>query len=264
MICSNGQKHGEEGSGEEEEENQVQIVGTKRKRRVSRKEKRQVSRKRTFLDDEAQLSGEEEEDDDDSDSDGSIIEGLFDGSSDVEENNASFYRAVDNNVSDSQSGPSTVLQASPPPPPPTATVLTHEQEDVQRKGLKKIKAFPSKLLTCIDQITILGFNSQKYDIPLIRTYLPSSIIKHECIPKQIIKKMNGYMTHSTKKMKFLDITNYMAAGTSLKAFYESYSVSTPKGVFPYSWFDSLEKLDATSLPDDIEVFRSILTKKPIT
>ena len=38
----------------------------------------------------------------------------------------------------------------------------------------------------------------------------------------------------------------------------------PKGVFPYSWFDSLEKLDATSLPDDIEMFRGILTEKPIT
>ena len=72
------------------------------------------------------------------------------------------------------------------------------------------------------------------------------------------------MALSSKKMKFLDITNYLAAGTSLKALYESYCVSTPKGSFPYSWFDSLEKLDATSLPDDIEEFRSILTKKPIT
>ena len=72
------------------------------------------------------------------------------------------------------------------------------------------------------------------------------------------------MALSSKKMKFLDITNYLAAGTSLKAFYESYRVSTSKGFFPYTWFDSLEKLDVTSLPDDIEVFRSILTKKTIT
>ena len=41
-------------------------------------------------------------------------------------------------------------------------------------------------------------------------------------------------------------------------------MSTPKGVFPYSWFELLEKLNATSLPDDIDVFRSILTKKPTT
>ena len=49
-------------------------------------------------------------------------------------------------------------------------------------------------------------------------------------------------------MKFLDITNYLAAGTSLKDFYKSYSVSTPKGCFPYQWFDSLNKLDEPSLP----------------
>ena len=213
-----------------EEVENVQMVGTKRKKRVSRKEQTQVSRKeqtqvsrkRTFLDDEAQLSGED--DDDDSDSDGSDVEGLIDDSSDVEMNNVSFYRAADNNVSDSKPGPSTALQA-PPPPPPTATLLTHEQEEVERKGLKKIKAFLSKLLTYIGQITILGFNSQKYDIPLIRPYLPSTIIKHDGTPKK----------------KFLDITNYLAAETSVKAFYESYCESTPKGVFLYSWFDSLEK-----------------------
>ena len=163
---------------EEEEEEEVQIVGTKRKRRVSRKKQRQVSRKRRCLDDEAQLSGED--DDDDSDSDGSDVEGLIDDNSDVEENNTSFYRAIDNNVSDSQPGPSTAVQT---PPLSTATLLTHEQEEVERKRLRKIKAFLSKLLTYIDQITILGFNSQKYDIPLIRSYLPSSILKHECIPK---------------------------------------------------------------------------------
>ena len=122
--------------------------------------------------------------------------------------------------------PSTAAQA----PPPTATVLTHEQEEVERKGLMKIKAFLSKLLTYIDQITIIGFNSQKYDIPLIRPYLSSSIIKHDCIPKQIIKMMNGYMALLSKKMKFLNITNYLAEGTSLKAFYESNSVNTKMSI----------------------------------
>ena len=56
------------------------------------------------------------------------------------------------------------------------------------------------------------------------------------------------MTITTDKLKFLDITNYLAAGTSLEKFYKSYSVSTPKGFFPYAWFDSLEKLDAIQLP----------------
>ena len=104
------QRHGEEGGWEEEGE--AQMVGTKRKRRVSRKKQRQVSRKRTFPNDGAQLSGEDD-DGDDSDSDGSDVEELIDDSSDVEENNTSFYRAVDNNVSDSQPSPPTAVQTPP-------------------------------------------------------------------------------------------------------------------------------------------------------
>ena len=75
-------------------------------------------------------------------------------------------------------------------------------------------------------------------------------------PTNVIKKMGGYMNISSDKLNFLDITNYLAAGTSLEKFYASYNVSTPKGKFPYSWFDSLDKLSATSLPD-IEDFHSI-------
>ena len=70
--------------------------------------------------------------------------------------------------------------------------------------------------------------------------------------------MNGYMALSTEKLKFLDITNYLAAGTKLKDFYDSFQVSTPKGFFPYGWFDSLEKLNESSLPDSIEDFRMYL------
>ena len=65
-----------------------------------------------------------------------------------------------------------------------------------------------------------------------------------------------------KIMKFLDITNYLVAETSLVAFYKSYNVSTPKGSFPYEWFDSLSKLNDTGLPPQT-CFRSMLTKKTI-
>ena len=56
------------------------------------------------------------------------------------------------------------------------------------------------------------------------------------------------MVIATQKFKFLDITNYLAAGTSLAQFYKSFNVSTPKAIFPYQWFSSLEKLNETSLP----------------
>ena len=97
--------------------------------------------------------------------------GLIDDSNDLEENEASFYQNINNNVNDdSQPGPSTLI-----------IPLTYEQKEVGRKRLKKLKTFHSKLLTYIKQITVLGFNSQKNVIPVIRPYLPSAIIKRDSL-----------------------------------------------------------------------------------
>ena len=43
--------------------------------------------------------------------------------------------------------------------------------------------------------------------------------------------------------------NYLSPGTSLRQFYESQQVETPKGYFPYQIFDGLECFDWTSLPE---------------
>ncbi len=56
------------------------------------------------------------------------------------------------------------------------------------------------------------------------------------------------MCLQTTKLKFLDMQNYLAAGTSLLQFYKSHQVKTPKGIFPYQWFDLLNCLDERSLP----------------
>ena len=98
--------------------------------------------------------------------------------------------------------------------------------------LKKTKKCLKDLLKYIEQHTVLGFNSQGYDLPLIRPYLPSSLIKLKNSPRQVIKRGNTYMAISTPKLKFLDIGNYLAAGTKLIDFYKSFNVSTPKGIFP--------------------------------
>ena len=56
------------------------------------------------------------------------------------------------------------------------------------------------------------------------------------------------MCISTKRLKFLDITNFLAGGTSLDSLYKSYNVKTLKGIFPYEWFNSLDKIQETKLP----------------
>ena len=68
---------------------------------------------------------------------------------------------------------------------------------------------------------------------------------------------------STKRLKYLDITNYLAAGTSLVDFYEAYDVSTPKGIFPNHFLNSIDKLKVSYLPPR-EHFYSILTNSNIS
>ena len=134
---------------------------------------------------------------------------------------------------------------------------------LNEKRYKKMKSLLSSLSKYCDQLVVLGFNSQKYDVPLIRRYLPSSLERLDTIPSFVIKKNTAYMAISTQNLKILDICNYLAAGTSLVDFYKSYNVQTPKGCFPSQWFDSINKLDASSLPLH-EDFNSILTNSNIS
>ena len=83
---------------------------------------------------------------------------------------------------------------------------------------------------------------------MIRPFLASSLIRLDSTPKTINKKNNGYMCIRTQKLNFLDMQNYLARGTSLRQFYESQQVTTPKGHFPHQVFDFLACFDWTSLP----------------
>ena len=71
------------------------------------------------------------------------------------------------------------------------------------------------------------------------------------------------MCIASKNLRFLDLINYVSANTSLAALYKSYGVKSPKGQFPYQYFDSINKLHANSLPKR-EEFTSLLKNKTIT
>ena len=71
-----------------------------------------------------------------------------------------------------------------------------------------------------------------------------------------IKKNNSYISIAVPEMKFLDISNYLAAGCSYSKFLKAYGCDIPKGIFPYEWFDSEEKLSHTQLPPAEAFFRN--------
>lgn len=71
------------------------------------------------------------------------------------------------------------------------------------------------------------------------------------------------MSISTSDCVFLDIKNYVAAGTSYKKWVDSYDIKQTKGIFPYEWFTSLDKLNETELPPK-EAFWSALKQRGIS
>ena len=75
---------------------------------------------------------------------------------------------------------------------------------------------------------VFGFNSGKYDINVVKVYLLKPL--HPGITFTI-KKNNDYMCIKTKELKFLDMKNYLAAGTSYEQFLKAYGVQVRKLFF---------------------------------
>ena len=100
----------------------------------------------------------------------------------------------------------------------------------------------------VDTLPVFGFNSGKYDLNLIKTYLIPHLITDRSIQPTVIKKANQLISFSFGDIQFLDILNFLGGATSLDLFLKAYQSEDTKGFFPYEWFDSLTKLDCDKLP----------------
>ncbi|EGZ27443.1 hypothetical protein PHYSODRAFT_321246 [Phytophthora sojae] len=113
------------------------------------------------------------------------------------------------------------------------------------------------LKQCIDQVPVLGFNSGRYDINLIKADL-FAVIGTDNITSVI--KNPGYMCIATSDMKMLDISNYVPAGTSYAKYLSTYLgeckcddkircvCGLGKGIFPYEYITSFDVLSQPEVP----------------
>ena len=94
---------------------------------------------------------------------------------------------------------------------------------------------------------VLGFNSGRYDLNLIREHFAERL-SDTTGKVRVAKNGNKIMFILTNNFRFLDIINYLGPGTSYEKWVKAYECETVKSWFPYEWFDTPEKLDFRGLP----------------
>ena len=115
--------------------------------------------------------------------------------------------------------------------------------------LKNLNELNDSFELYCSQIPVIGFNSAKYDINLIKRKLLSQLELYKCKNAFIVKRNNAYTCVANKQLRFIDITQYLAQGFNYRQFLTAYKVKEEKSYFPYEWFDDIEKLDCIELPN---------------
>ena len=139
-------------------------------------------------------------------------------------------------------------------------MMNDKDEEQQRKRSHPLAKVKVMYDTWINEIPVVGFNSGKYDVNVIKPHLLKKL-KEEL--QFVVKKNNAFMCLKTSHLKFVDIRNYIAPGFDYATYLKAYQCSVSKGFFPYEWMTNPDKLKCTALPD-YEDFYSTLKNRNIT
>ena len=106
-------------------------------------------------------------------------------------------------------------------------------------------------------LPVFGFNSARYDVNLIKSYLLPVFVKERDIEPTVLKKANQFVSFKFGDIQLIDIMILLGGATSLEYFLKAYKTKETKGFFPYEWFDCPEKMNKKKLPP-YDSFFSIL------
>ena len=158
-----------------------------------------------------------------------------------------------------------------------------KQEDDEEVEMEAVKTNPyqrliGQLFGWLHQLPVIGFNSGKYDLNVIKQFFVSYLLKpskqddnddgndeeeEDDETRFIIKRQNTFMCFSTKNLTFLDIINFLAPGYSYDNYLKAYGCELQKGHFPYEYMDDFKKLEDRTLPPQ-EAFYSRLKNEHIS
>ena len=130
-----------------------------------------------------------------------------------------------------------------------------------RSLLQDLQNLESDLKKYMEQVAVLGYNSAKYDINLLKEYLIVQFLsdyaqQDDKEPIKVIKQQASYSALELGHyLKFLDVYKYQSPSCTLDSFMKAEGVvdtnnsdKSVKSYFPYEWFDSYDKLDYPGLP----------------
>ena len=156
-----------------------------------------------------------------------------------------------------------------------------KQDDDEEVEMGEVKINPYKkligqLLGWLHQLPVIGFNSGTYDLNVVKQFFVPYLLKpskqddnnddeeeEEDEIRFVIKRQNTFMCFSTRKLRFLDIINFLAPGDSYDKYLNAYGCELQKGHFPYEYMDGIGKLEDCALPPQ-EAFYSRLKNEHIT
>ena len=100
------------------------------------------------------------------------------------------------------------------------------------KGKEQMLKLKRKFDLFLKEMPVVGFNSSRYDINVIKRFLFRSLdSSEEDGIGFVVKRNNAYMCIKTERLKFLDISNYLAPGYSYDQFLKAYEC-TAQRFFP--------------------------------
>ena len=130
----------------------------------------------------------------------------------------------------------------------------NEDEVAGKNRTNPFKKLLDQLFSWLHKLPVIGFNSGKYDLNMIkRSFVPLLISNNAAV----IKRQNTYMCLYTDKLKFVDICNYLAPGVSYAKYLTAYGCEFGKGHFPYEYMDDLQKLEDRVLPPQSAFFSQL-------
>ena len=133
-----------------------------------------------------------------------------------------------------------------------------EEEEDGKKTVNPCKTLEKQLQTWLRQLPVIGFNSGKYDLNVVKKFFVPLLIHNNAA---VIKRQNTFMCFSTTNLTFLDVTQYLAPGVSYDKYLKAYGCELQKGHFPYEYMDGIGKLADRALPPQAAFYSQLKSEE---